>query len=191
MPRREIEFTTGEIYHLFNRGAGKSAIFLAPEYYHFFITKMWVYSKSLNLPVIAFCLMPNHYHLLVMQAGDNPAGNLAQRICNSYSKAFNNWTGRKGTHFEGRYHAKHVGSQNYLEYLCAYIHMNPASSDIVDRPELWPYSDYHRWVVINLHAQTLKIHIDLGLPVGDEYRGFLEDVLAGRKIIPETVTKFS
>ena len=185
MPRRKIAFIQGNIYHLYNRGAGKANIFLTPENYYFFITKCWTYSRSLSIPIIAFCLLPNHYHLLVIQAGKVPAGNLVQRTCNSYSKALNKRLNRTGTLFEGRYQAKAVASQEYLEHLCTYIHLNPVAAGLVQKPEVWPYSDYHRWVGWNVEDATMILHRELGLMQGEEYREAMEAILSGMKDWPQ------
>jgi putative transposase len=181
MPRRKVEFVRGEIYHLYNRGAGKLQIFIFPEHFYLFTTKCWSYSKSLDIPIIAFCLMPNHFHLLVMQGGDISAGKLPQRVCNSYSKTFNKQMNRTGTLFEGRYRAKHVENQEYLEQLCAYIHLNPTTAGIIAKPEHWPYSDYHRWIEKDLARNQMKIHHDLGLKAGKDYRRFVDSFRSGRE----------
>jgi REP element-mobilizing transposase RayT len=187
MPRRKIKFVQGEIYHLYNRGAGKANIFFSADNYYFFINKCWTYSKSLSIPIIAFCLMPNHYHLLVLQAGDISAGNLAQRVCNSYSKALNNMLERTGTVFEGRYQAKVVASQDYLECLCAYVHLNPVVAGIVSKPEDWPYSDFHRWINWHQEQSSMNLHRKLGLTHGEEYREILYAILAGKRDWPQEV----
>ncbi|MGD8633384.1 MAG: transposase [Anaerolineales bacterium] len=178
MPRRKLEFVQGEIYHLFNRGVDKSSIFVTSENYFFFITKCWEYSRSLEIPILAYCLMPNHYHLVVYQSGDEPAGKLVQLVCNSYSKAFNSLMNRTGTLFQGRYRAKHVTSQSYLERVCAYVHANPVVAGLVPEPEYWPYSDFTRWMGMGIEGSSMRIHRELGVILGQDYRHILEEVLA-------------
>jgi hypothetical protein len=83
---------------------------------------------------------------LVRQDGEQPAGLLAQRVFNSYTKAFNNRYERSGTLFEDRYKAILVDSDDYLRHLCCYIHANPVHHLIAYAPELWPYSNYQDWI---------------------------------------------
>lgn len=181
MPRRNLEYVPGEIYHLYNRGAGKSPIFIEPDDYYFFTTKIWTFSRSLRIPILACCLMPNHYHLVVLQAADIPAGKLPQRVCNSYSKRFNRRNERSGTLFQGRYQAKHVPNQDYLEQVCAYVHLNPVMAGLVRQPEHWPHSDYNRWVGSTPLLDPMKVHIDLGLKLGVDYRQLVAAILNEKK----------
>lgn len=75
--------------------------------------------------MIAYCLMPNHYHFLVRQEGEYPGGLLPQRIFNGYTKAYNKLYEHSGTLFERRYQVKQVESESHLLHLCRYIHANP------------------------------------------------------------------
>jgi putative transposase len=181
MPRRKIEFEPGEIYHLYNRGVGKSPIFATPDDYYFFTTKCWSYSRSLKIPILACCLMPNHYHLVVMQSGEAPAGQLPQRVCNCYSKRFNRRYERIGTLFQGRYRAKHIRSQDYLEQVCIYVHLNPVLAGLVREPEHWPYSDYDRWIGHSASLDSLDLHFVLGLKLGRDYQQVVAAILKDKK----------
>jgi hypothetical protein len=90
--------------------------------------------------------MPNHYHLLVRQNGEQAAGLLPQRVFNAYSKAYNNRYGHIGTLFERRYLAKHLDSESHLLHLCRYIHANPVMDGLVANPQDWIYSNYAEWI---------------------------------------------
>lgn len=146
MPRRKIRFTQGSYYHIYNRGAERSSICRTEENYRFLLTLMKRYLGPLQVSMIAYCLLPNHYHWLVRQDGDASAGLLPQRVFNAYVKAFNNANGRTGTLFEDRYKVIPVESDEYLRHLCCYIHGNPVRHGIADAPGLWPYSNYLDWI---------------------------------------------
>jgi putative transposase len=90
--------------------------------------------------------MPNHFHLLVRQEGEDRSGRVVQIACNGYTQAFNRRYGHSGTLFQGRYGRILVGSDEYLRHLCRYIHANPVKDGFALRPELWPYSNYADWV---------------------------------------------
>ena len=98
------------------------------------------------MKVIAYCLLPNHYHWLLRQDGEAPAGQVPARVFRSYSQAFNRAYGRSGTLFEGPYKALPVETDAYFVTLCAYIHLNPVHHGLVVSPEDWPYSNYLEWI---------------------------------------------
>lgn len=142
MARRTVNFTEGSFYHVYNRGVGRQGIFITQDNYEFVLRKVALYSQELAVKVVASCLMPNHYHFLLHQAGPNPAGLLAQRVFNSYTKALNKRYGGSGTLFESPFKAKRVDKDEYLCHLCRYIHTNPVSAKLVPIPGQWAYSNY-------------------------------------------------
>lgn len=139
---QQIQFTQGEHYHLYNRGRSKLAIFHEKANYIFAIKKLSRYSKQFNIKIIAYCLLPNHYHFLVRQDDQHRAGLLPQRVFNSYSKAYNKRFDHSGTIFEGRYKAIHVDTDVYAAQLCQYIHLNPVKHGLVQHPDQWPWSNW-------------------------------------------------
>ncbi len=139
-PRRP-PYIQSHYYHIFNRGSGKAKIFQEEDNYYFVLGRIKKYSREFKLNVIAYCLMPNHYHLLIRQDGGYRAGLLPQRVFNSYSKAYNRKYDHSGTLFEGPYKIVHVTGESHLRHLCRYIHSNPVKDGLVQRPEEWPFSN--------------------------------------------------
>jgi len=117
MPQRRTQFVQGEYYHIYNRGAGRRKVFREADNYLFAIGRAKYYAPRYQVAVIAYCLLPNHYHFLVRQDGDTSAGLLVQHVFNSYSKAYNRRYGRSGTLFEGRFRAIHIDEQSHLIHL--------------------------------------------------------------------------
>jgi REP element-mobilizing transposase RayT len=142
MPKRDITFAHGGYYHIYNRGAGRHNLFIEKDNYQYVLRQIKKYIFKLNLTVIAYCLMPNHYHLLIRQDGDTSASELPKRVFGGYSRAVNKRYGWSGTLFEGRYKAKTVTTNTYLCQLCGYIHGNPVKDGLVRNIEDWPYSNY-------------------------------------------------
>ncbi len=145
MPIRP-EYHIGGVYHIYNRGTNRASIFREPENYLFVLRKIKYYSNELHLALLAYCLMPNHFHLLIRQDGDQPVGLLSQRVFNSYSKAYNKRYEHSGTLFQGPYRVKQVIQTAHLLHLCCYIHGNPVKDGLVTEPGDWPYSNYLEWV---------------------------------------------
>jgi REP element-mobilizing transposase RayT len=79
----------GMYYHIYNRGVSRSTLFREPTNFLYTIERIQKYRLENLVSVIAHCLMPNHYHLLLRQDGEKSAGNVPQSVFNSYSKAYN------------------------------------------------------------------------------------------------------
>jgi REP element-mobilizing transposase RayT len=139
------------------------------------------YTTALQLTVIAYCLLPNHYHLLVRQDADHAAGLLPQRIFNSYSKAYNRRYRHSGTLFEGPYKVVAVESDGHLLQLCRYIHANPVTHGLVADLEAWPYTNYLEWVERRAGTLVDRAFVQDHFPSHAAYRDFVADYLrAGR-----------
>ena len=181
MARRLVNFIEGSFYHIYNRGAGKRNIFISNDNYVFVMKKIAAYSTSTSVKVTACCLMPNHYHLLLYQGGAKKAGSMVQYVFNSYAKAFNVMYKRSGTLFEAPFKAKLVDKEEYLTSLCCYIHLNPVSAQLAQRPEQWQYSNYLECVgKRNRFPHDQSFIIDhFGSPSG--YEQFVREYAVGKK----------
>ena len=127
--------------------------------------------------MIAYCLLPNHYHFLVRQDGEIPISMTMQSIFNSYSKAFNRQQKRTGTLFESPFKSILVDSQEYLLHLCRYIHRNPIAGKrpLVKDLSNWPYSNYPEWLGVRDGGLIDRNFIANTFPGKDSYRCFVEE----------------
>lgn len=146
MPRRTIQFTRGCYYHITNRGARRVSIFREARNYAYVIRLMRQVAQQCQLTILAYCLLPNHYHWLLRQDGDIAAGMLPRRVFGSYTQAYNRAYAEQGTLFQSTYHVSLVDSDDYMRSLCRYIHTNPVNHGLVATVDAWPYSNYHDWV---------------------------------------------
>ena len=146
MPRREVEFVQHGYYHIYNRGAGRHDLFIEEDNYLYVLRRTKKYIREFYLAIIAYCLMPNHYHFLVRQDGEISAGELPKRVFGGYSRAVNKRYGWSGTLFEGRFNAKAVTTDAHLIHLCRYVHANPIKDGLVEQLDEWPYSNYLEWM---------------------------------------------
>ncbi|MFW6115929.1 MAG: transposase [Chloroflexota bacterium] len=185
MPRRTTEFAVGHYYHIYNRGAGKENIFRDQENYHYAVGLLEQYAHQLQVFVVAYCLMPNHYHLLLRQDGAQPAGLLPQLVFNRYTKAFNKRYARTGTLFEGRYQSVWVDKIEYLFHLCRYIHANPVKARLVSRPEDWAFSNYLEWIDARDGTLVDQDFVAESFPEPARYREFVADYVDGLGTLPE------
>jgi len=130
--------------------------------------------------------MPNHYHFLLRQDGDQSAGLLPQRLFNSYTKAYNKRYDQSGTLFEGRYQAKEVGNENYLLHLCRYIHANPVKDALVSDLVDWEYSNYLEWIGERQGKLFDRDFVKEYFDAPQDYRNFVLDYLLSKEL-PEEI----
>ena len=142
----KLIYTPDHYYHIYNRGVNRQPIFLAKHNWGFFIQRLREYFTDEKVAIIAYCLMPNHFHLLVRVLCDNFGLDVMQPFSTSYTKAINKEQGRVGSLFQGRYKGKYVDKEGYLIHLSRYIHLNPVTAGLVTHPADWPFSSYQDYV---------------------------------------------
>ena len=127
----------------------------------------------MSVTIVAYCLMPNHYHLLLRQDGEISLSKFINVVFNAYVQAVNKQIGRKGTLFAGRFKHIHVDRQEYLLHLVRYIHLNPLEAGLVSLPENWPYSNYHEWIGIRKGTLVDLEFVSSYFTDGNDYRKFV------------------
>jgi REP element-mobilizing transposase RayT len=190
MAARDVQFVQGRYYHIFNRGAHQASICLDEEDFQDIVRRIKEYAAKFSIAIIAYCLMPNHYHWLVRQDGVVEARMLPQRVFNGYAKRFNNRHHQSGTLFEGPFRAKLVDQALYLRHLPRYIHANPVKDGFATSLELWPYSNYAEW--IGTRNGTLVDHefIATFFPSRAAYRQSVIDYLLGHDTLPPAMVRY-
>ena len=142
--------SSGEYFHIYNRGVNRENIFFGERNYDFFVKRMEEYFPATGINILAYCLMPNHYHFLLRQDIPELMSTYVGRVCKSYVQAINVQQKRSGHLFEGKYKCKHIDDVSYLLHLSRYIHLNPVVAGLVQKPEQWKYSSYHHYSSKNI-----------------------------------------
>jgi len=135
----------GAFYHVTARGNERKAIFKATENYEKFIGYLESATERYGAQIHCFCLMPNHYHLLL----ETPRGNLhtiLHHLNTSYTNYFNAKARRAGHLLQGRYHAILVEKDSYALELSRYIHLNPVRAHLINDPSGYAWSSYSAYV---------------------------------------------
>lgn len=187
MPRRDLQFVQGAYYHLYNRGAGRQSIFRSDDDYRRALFLIKEVSKLCQITLIAYCLLPNHYHWLVRQDGAAPANLLPKRVFGSYTRTFNHVHARSGTLFEDRFDVKLVDTDEYLRHPYCYIHANPVRHGIATAPELWPYSNYLEWIGARDGKLVDRSVIQAHFGDAQRYRQRVLDYLTEAAALPEAL----
>ncbi len=153
-----MRFEVGHIYHIYNRGNNSGRIFFRRENYLFFLRKVRKEIKPIS-EILAYCLMPNHFHFMIMATKNSCEENkqgiqvLAKKIgtlLSSYTQAINKERKRTGSLFQQKTKSKDLGElityprtrRSYAEVCFAYIHNNPVKARLVRRPEDWEFSSF-------------------------------------------------
>ena len=135
-----IEYA-GALYHVTSRGNERKAIYRKDADFQLFLDTLAEVCQQFNWVIHSFCLMTNHYHLVV----ETPDANLSQgmrQLNGVYTVRFNRQHGRVGHLFQGRYKAILVDKSAYLMELGRYVVLNPVRARMVATPDLWPWSSY-------------------------------------------------
>jgi REP element-mobilizing transposase RayT len=179
----------GGYFHIYNRGNAKENVFLDGGDYQFFLLRLAqnIYPDRNRLPrrarplpaesfsLISYCLMPNHFHLLLKQNKEISTGILMKRICTSYSKYFNLKYKRVGHVFQDQFKQRYIEDNRYLKNLSAYIHQNPYKDGLVINPAKYPWSSFGEYLEERSDGWCEKDIILAQFPTRLHYSNFVEE----------------
>lgn len=125
--------------------------------------------------------MPDHYHLLVKTLSENIVSKYIGTVENSYSHYFNLKYGRMGPLWQSRFRVVHITSNEQLLHVCRYIHLNPTTRRLVQRPEQWNYSSYRDFIDNPIVLRRYLKEISINNPM--QYKKFVEDQIDYQKTL--------
>ncbi|MCR4279439.1 MAG: transposase [Candidatus Zambryskibacteria bacterium] len=166
------KFVCGSIFHVYNRGNNKEIIFYDEEDYRAFLFRLGLalgfeFKELLENPLTsipasriritnskkglfklhAFCLMKNHFHLLIEQCSDVPISKLISKVCTSYAMYINKKYKRVGHVFQDKFKAVLVENHAQLMWTSAYIHTNPVKDGYTSHPSKYKWSSFNDYVL--------------------------------------------
>ena len=165
MPSLKIQLVNGEYYHIYNRGVDKREIFQDEKDYFKFLRNLKDFNnkscyeermriikvkKELNsflaknkkvVDIVAYSLLPNHFHLILKQVSDNGISKFMHKIGTSYTNHFNTKNDRSGSLFQGRYKVIYIDNDDYLLWLSGYVNSNVEIHGI-EKAENYKWSSY-------------------------------------------------
>jgi len=135
--------------------------------------------KEKLVEIVAYCLMPTHFHLILRQLKENGIAVFISNVQNSYTRYFNLRHKRKGPLWEGRFQSVLVESDEQLLHLTRYIHLNPVTAYLVNKPEDWSVSSYQEYL-LTTDKKICKYEdlLDIKPP---SYKEFVEDRISYQK----------
>ncbi len=190
MAARAPIFTAQGVYHVYNRGHNRQQIFFDAKDYRRYLKRLTEYKEKHPVTVLAYCLMPNHVHLLLRQDGDEPLERFIHRLHTAYTMYFNIKYERVGAVFQGRFKAKLIDTDEYLLHVSRYMHINPVEmiKTYAQGPalsvelEAYPWSSYGEYVntrSTRVCNPTMILDYFSTAPLHGKttYRSFVEDYL--------------
>src|SRR3989344_7158836 len=205
MAYRKIPVVNGEIYHIYNRSNGQQEIFLSAKDYQramdvfsFYLygkpslrfsfynrlpkdqkSKFLedLYSNKKVVDVIAFCLMPNHFHFLLRGLNGRGINQFISNFQNSYAKYFNIKSTRSGSLFQQNFRAVRIESDEQLIHVSRYIHLNPVTSYLMDAKDMenYQWSSYYDYFKENSPPYLTKDLVLTNFKSYKEYKQFTLD----------------
>jgi REP element-mobilizing transposase RayT len=145
MARRPRVFAAGLLYHVIVRGNQRRKTFGHDDDYRAYLDRLEKYRTQCQVRIYAYCLMPNHVHLLV-ETGSPPLAKFMQGVQQSYTQYFNRRYRKVGHLFQGRYRAIICDRDKYLLALVRYIHLNAVRAKLASRPERYRYSGHNSYL---------------------------------------------
>jgi REP element-mobilizing transposase RayT len=169
MKRARATLQPENIYHVYNRAHGKEQLFIEEMNYHFFLKKFKEYIYPIA-EVYSYCLMPNHFHVLIKVKSEEELNIFFQEawkeksitsqafpidkkvtqqfsnFFNAYTKAFNKTYCRLGGLFISNYRRIKIENDKQFLNTVKYIHFNPVNARLTERPEDWKYSSYEAYI---------------------------------------------
>jgi putative transposase len=178
-------FEPGGIYHVASRGSDRGPIFWGDSDRKLFLNKLELTFLRFQLPCVAYCLMNNHYHLIV-QTPDQRLSKAMQQLNGGYSKHVNSIHGRSAHLFRNRFMAQLIDDDQYLLTACRYVAHNPVRAGLCQAPSSWRWSSYRIAAGIDRAPPFLDERLLSDLVGGGDrwrirYREFVE---ADRPVVP-------
>ncbi len=207
MPYRNDIISQGEIYHVFNRSVARQSIFTTLrdykrglnliKYYQFFrpplrfshFNRLPVNKRSnfllqlektgiKNIEILAFCLMPNHFHFLLKELATNGITTFMRNYQNSYAKYFNTKYDRTGSVFQSMFKTVRIETDDQLTHITRYIHLNPYTSFMVknlSELEHYSFSSYPTYLGNNIYPFVNTKKVLQFFPNIEEFKKFTVD----------------
>ena len=142
MPYRHRKGTAGLVFHVLNRAVRRARLFNHGADYAAFLTTFREAQARIPLRILAYCIMPNHFHLVVWPAMDRELSSFMHWLTSTHSKRWHVYhqTCGTGSVYQGRFKSFPIQTDPHFLAVCRYVEQNPLRAGIVDRAEAWPWS---------------------------------------------------
>ena len=155
MPRIERGLADGFIYHVLNRGNGKQKVFHKKQDYRVFVDLMKEAKRRHPVKIFAYCLMPNHFHIVIMAIKAKDLSRFMQWLMTSHVRRYHTHYGTSGHIWQGRFKSFVIQEDSYLLTALRYVERNPVRSGLVESAMDWSWSSLKE-----LSGEDSRIFVD-------------------------------
>jgi putative transposase len=145
MPRAARASVGQVCYHVINRGNGRREVFLKDGDYEAFLKALGHACIEIPMPVLGYCLMPNHFHLVVLPKADGELSGWMHWLLNTHVRRYHQHYHSSGHIWQGRFKAFPIQEDEHLLTVLRYVERNPVRANLVARAELWRWSSASYW----------------------------------------------
>lgn len=148
MPRQKRVDEAGGVYHALNRGNGRQTIFRKPEDYQAFLRTLSDGLEKYPVQLFSFCLMPNHWHMVVSPRKDGMMGRLLRWVTATHTQRYHAHyhTAGEGHVYQSRFKSFPIQDDAHFLVVCRYVERNALRADLVKRAEAWEFGSLWRWL---------------------------------------------
>ncbi|MEE9311475.1 MAG: transposase [Planctomycetota bacterium] len=146
MPRRKRHAPGDTVYHVINRGNGRAEVFHKDDDYAAFIKILSLAAERHNMRILAYCLMPNHFHLVLWPRGDSDLSAFMQWLTTCHVRRYHKYYKSSGHVWQGRYKSFPIQDNKHLLTVLKYVERNPVRAKLVQKSQDWKYSSARFWV---------------------------------------------
>ncbi len=161
MPRIARGLVDGFVYHILNRGNGKQQVFHRNQDYEAFTNLMREVKDRYPVKVFAYCLMPNHFHMILMPVHAEKLSKWMQWLMTSHVRYHHRHYKTSGHIWQGRFKSFIIQKDNYLLTALRYVEGNPVRAGLVSSARNWLWSSHVERIGIEFHQIVDKIPIEL------------------------------
>jgi len=194
--KRRVQFALGEIYHVCNKSISSYNIFRKDEYsqrfmnifayynsarshsYSMYLRKntLFTYGDLIrlakpNFRALAYCIMPDHYHLLFSTQNSSEVSKFIGTLENSFTRFYNVRNCRKGPLWQSEFRCRRIANDEQLLHVTRYIHLNPVTAGLVSDPRYWSFSSYKFY----LNQEVLDSLKQISIRSTNKYESFVLD----------------
>ena len=146
MPRRRRLVESHSVQHVVNRGNARQQLFRDREDYEDFVSLLATAAEVVPVPLLAYCLMPNHWHLVLWPSTSAALSAYMHWLTSTHVRRTHTRRGTRGLGhlYQGRYYSVGVSGESHFLSVCRYVESNALRAGLVERAELWPYSSLSR-----------------------------------------------
>ena len=168
----------GAWYHVMNRGRRREAIYPKKEDYVAFIEVLKESVSSWNIKIVAYCLMPNHFHIVLMPAQSEDLSKWMQWLMTSHVRRYHRYHGTSGHVWQGRFKSFIIQSDIHLLMVLRYVEGNPVRAGLVKLAKDWQWSSHGE--VTGTRSRLLVDEVSLELP--DDWSSYVDESLTENEL---------